>query len=218
MSKLQQEFTFRTNNYEPRAEVINFVKHLTHDFYRPQDHGTLDVIRRNMGEFTNDRALRMNMALFSETPSGEHQAVMNEQYNAFADGTSTKVFSVVLYSGDMQLPLNFKELPGGSLPTIKKGSQRGYRLGPGWGVRMDIKDDFCNQLQFASIHHQLQNLVRSLSDKCKFFGFYEQDKERFYILGRPLDQASVKPNPNQVVADRFQMLISLHIPPVCVTE
>lgn len=186
---IEQEFTYRTNRYTPQAPIAGFVNFLSKHFYSEKDEATVEVVRRSMAEFTNDDNLRMVVSVFSNKQVASEKVVMNEQYSAIA-ANGEKMFSVCLVSDDEIDRTPFSLPPMSSLHPIKNANDRFY-----------------GSIQFVSIHHQLQNLVRTLSDKLKFHFNYDQQKNIYYVLGRPIDQASGE-------KDRFQVLIRLNIPKV----
>lgn len=182
-----QEFTYRASNYTPQAPIAGFVNFLSKHYYEERDEATVEVIRRSMAEFTNDAQLRMNLSVFSNEQVVSGKTVMNEQYTAMTSNAQ-KMFSVCIVSADEISTESFTACPSASLHPVKHASERYY-----------------DSIQFVSIYHQLQNMVRTLSDKLKFYFNYDQDKEVYYLLGRPLNQAEGE-------KDRFQVLIRLNIP------
>lgn len=219
----EQEFTYRSPMYTPQAPVAGFVNFLSKQYYGESDESTVEVIRRFMGEFTNDTRLRMALSVFSNKQHGNGRTLMNEQYSAFAEGD--KMFTVSMVSGDdLQVP-DFTELKTACLHPVKKAADRYYQAGMSV---MDLAPKTLSEsrrhrgtilteehIQFVSIYHQLQNLVRTLSAQCKFYAHYDAKSEKYYVMARPLDQADKKYADGQKREDdRYQVLIMLHIPPV----
>ena len=214
----EQEFTYRSPMYTPQAPVAGFVNFLSKQYYSETDESTVEVIRRFMGEFTNDARLRMALSVFSNKQHGNGRTLMNEQYSAYAEGE--KMFTVSMVSGDdLQVP-DFTELKTACLHPVKKAADRFYpaAVTPAELARKMLshgKIPLEAGIQFVSIYHQLQNLVRSLSAQCKFYAHYDAKSEKYYVMARPLDQADKKYADGQKREDdRYQVLIMLHIPPV----
>lgn len=186
-STIEQEFTYRTNRYTPQAPIAGFVNFLSKHFYTEKDEVVVEVVRRSMAEFTNDENLRMAVSVFSNKQVTNEKVVMNEQYSALA-ANGEKMFSVCLVSADEIGKESFSPMVTGGLHPVKRASDRFY-----------------DTIQFVSVYHQLQNLVRTLSDKLRFYFSYDSEKEVYFVMGRPLDQESNE-------KDRFQVLIRLNIP------
>lgn len=209
----EQAFSYKVNQFTPEAPVVGFISHLAKRHYAAQDEKTLEVIRRNIGEFTNDNQVRINANIFTaKARNGSGDLVMNEQYVARSLG-GDRMFSITMLSADeIEIP-EFDELPQASLHVVKKADKRFYV-----GEATDIKRDGegltveVESVQFVSIHHQLQNLVRSLSDKCTFYVHYNQKKEQYFLFARPSDQVAIEKAGGNQGSDRFQVLIVLNIP------
>lgn len=206
----EQEFIYRTNSYTPQAPIAGFVNFLSKQYYSEQDEATVEVIRRAMGEFTNDAQLCMRMSVFSNKQEGVGRVLMNEQYLA-STNIGVKMFSVSLVSGDdLHFP-DFQPMAKASLHPVKKAAERQYVC-----LGSDMNHP---HIQFASVYHQLQNLVCSLSDKLSFYVNYNSAREEYFLLGRPLDQVNYKYAEGEAKQDdRFQVLIRLHIPAVSKRE
>lgn len=210
----EQEFTYRTSQYTPQAPVAGFVNFLSKQYYEEKDEETIEMVRQAMGEFTNDPMVRMAVAVFSNKQHGKHNPLMNEQYVAYTNA-GVKMFSLSMVSGDdLEFPSTM-ELPAEGLHIVKRANERGYACSACWS------GEHCKEqsLQFVSIYHQLRNLVRHLSDKCKFYVHYDPKNEKYFILGRPLDQVTqVREKDSPAEEDRFQVLISINIPEVFVND
>lgn len=202
----EQEFTYRASNYTPQAPIAGFVNFLSKHYYEERDEAIVEVIRRAMAEFTNDAQVRMNLSVFSNQQIVSGKTVMNEQYTAMTSAAE-KMFSVCIVSAD-EISADAFEPTTASLHPVHRACERYYfgdtdvSLENGAGPSLNVET---NTIQFVSIYHQLQNLVRTLSDKLKFFFNYDREKEVYYLLGRPIDQAADE-------KDRFQVLIRLNIP------
>lgn len=219
----EQEFTYRTPHYTPQAPVAGFVNFLSKQYYTDTDEKIVEEIRRAMGEFTNDARLTMALSVFSNKQQGDGHTLMNEQYTAYA--LDVKMFSVSMVSGDdLQAP-GFTELDPAVLHRVKRAQERFYQAR---SSVMDLAPQTLSHsrrhrgaivteeyIQFVSIYHQLQNLVRSLSNDCRFYAHYDSKQEKYYVMARPIDQALKKYADGQTRDDdRFQVLIMLFIPPV----
>lgn len=203
----EQEFTYRTTNYVPQAPVAKFVDFLSKQYYEEKDNETMELIRRAVGEFTNDSQVGIMASVFSHKRQKDEKALMNEQYVAYTSA-GERMFSVSMISGDDLDLKDFRKMPIHNLHLVKRASERAYlythsiKSLDGVSLEVDV-----GEIQFVSIYHQLRNLVGSLSSRCSFFAQYDPHQENYCILGRPLDQ-------DQKSQDRFQILIILHIPPV----
>jgi len=206
----EQEFTYRTSQYTPQAPVAGFINFLSKQYYQERDEETIEMVRQAIGEFTNDPQVRLASSVFSNKQHGKHESLMNEQYVAYTNA-GVKMFSLSIVSGDdLEFP-SAVEMPTTGLHIVKRANERGYACSMCW----DGQSSKQLALQFVSIYHQLRNLVCFLSDRCKFYIHYDPKSEKYFVFGRPLDQATKKDEAGQPKEeDRFQVLISIIIPAV----